>query len=85
MMETSETIQGKFGSKGSDRQDAISEATARVRENVEQFVEGFDLQAISKRIEDFGRENPMGLAISALTLGLAIGVLVRKPRQLSQL
>ncbi len=60
--------------------DMISEAATRVKEDVEQFVEGFDLQVIAKRIEEFGRENPLALAVSALTLGVAAGVIMRGPK-----
>jgi hypothetical protein len=57
--------------------EEVSEAAARVKEDVERIVQGFDLQVITKRIEEFGRDNPVGLALTALTLGVAAGMLMR--------
>lgn len=71
------------GSLESESVQGISDATSRVKASVEQFVEDFDLQGIAKRIESFGRENPVGLALTALTLGLAVGVLIKSPKRLS--
>lgn len=57
--------------------DQVSEAAARVKEDVERLVQGFDLKVITNRVEEFGRENPVGLALTALTLGVAAGILMR--------
>jgi hypothetical protein len=57
--------------------EEVSEAAARVKEDVERLVQGFDLQVITKRVEEFGRDNPVGLALTALTLGVAAGILMR--------
>ncbi len=66
----------------SSRADMLSDATAQMQEDIEQLVEGFDLKAIAKRVEEFGRENPVGLALTALTLGVAVGILMHNPRRL---
>lgn len=57
--------------------DQMSDAMTRVREDVERLVQGFDVQVIAKRVEEFGKENPIGLALTALTLGVATGILMR--------
>lgn len=60
----------------------ISDAATRVKEDVEQLVQGFDLQAIAKRVEEFGRENPIALALTALTVGVTAGFLLRAPKKM---
>lgn len=60
--------------------DMMSDAAAKVREDIEHLVEGFDVQTIMNRVEEFGRENPVGLALTAVTLGVAVGFLMRSPR-----
>ena len=65
--------------------DIMADAATKVKEDVERLVEGFDLQAIAKRIEGFGRENPVGLALTALTLGVAVGILMRNQKNLTGL
>lgn len=57
--------------------DPMDPATL-IREEVNQLIEGADLKNIFKNIEDFGRKNPMGLAIAALSIGAAAGILLRK-------
>jgi hypothetical protein len=57
--------------------DAMSEAASRVKADVEHLIEGFDVKAIVNRVEEFGKENPVGLAMTALTLGVAVGILMR--------
>jgi hypothetical protein len=66
-----------------DALDSISDATSKVKQSVEQFVEDFDLQSVARRVENFGRENPVGLALTALTVGLAVGLLVKSPRRMA--
>ena len=82
MANESETIQPELDEIDSK----IHEATSRVKEDVERLVQGFDLQVIAKRVEDFGKENPMGLAFTALTLGIVAGLFMRgtAPRPLSR-
>jgi len=80
MAERTNTFQNESQNGGLD---IMADAATKVKEDVERLVEGFDLQAIAKRVEDFGRENPVGLALTALTLGVAVGVLMRNPRRLS--
>ncbi len=58
-------------------QEHLDEATDQVRNDIKRLVDGFDVQAISKSMEDFGRENPLGLAIAALGLGIGVGLLMR--------
>ena len=60
-----------------DTQEPFEEATEQVKRDVKRIMDGFDLQAISKGMEDFGRENPLGLALAALGLGIGVGLLMR--------
>jgi hypothetical protein len=63
----------------------MTDATARVKEDVEHLIEGFDFGTISKRVEEFGRENPVGLAVTALTVGVAVGFLMRNKKVVGDL
>ncbi len=59
------------------QEDPIS----RVKADVERLVQGFDFQTITQRVEEYGRENPIGLALGALTVGLAVGAFMRPPKK----
>ena len=61
--------------------ERINDAASRVKADVEQLVEGFHLEILIKKVEDLGRANPMGLAVTALTLGVAAGILVSGSRR----
>lgn len=61
--------------------DMMSDAASKVKEDVERLVEGIDLQTIAKRVEEFGRNNPVGLALAAVTVGVAVGILMRPVRR----
>lgn len=78
MAERTTAFQSELERENADR---IAQASSEVHANVEQFIkkfdEEFDFPGIAKRIVDFGRENPIGLAVSALTLGFAVGALIR--------
>jgi hypothetical protein len=58
-------------------QERLEQASEQVREDMKRIVEGFDAQAISKRLEEFGRKNPVGLALTALAFGVAVGLIMR--------
>jgi hypothetical protein len=58
--------------------EQFEEATEQVRKDVKRLMDGFDLHAISKSMEDFGRQNPIGLALAALGLGISVGLLMRR-------
>lgn len=73
-----------FENEASNVMRDVNEAASRVREDVEKFVEGFDFQAVSKKVEEFGRGNPMGLAVMALGLGVAAGFMMRSGRSVPQ-
>ena len=78
MAEKLETLQGAFDPNSSD---SIKNAAAQVKANVEQLVEDFDIQGIARKVEDFGKANPLGLALTSLTLGLAVGFLLRNQKK----
>ena len=48
------------------KEEKIKSATDQVRADIDQLIEGFDLRTITQRIQQFGRENPIGLALTAL-------------------
>ena len=64
--------------------DALVKAASQVKVEVERLVEEFDLQSITKRVEEFGRENPVGLAVTALSLGLVAGIVMRVPKHIAR-
>jgi len=77
MAERTQAFQNEFQDGEFDK---IVETASQVKADIERFVEGFDLKAVVGRVEEFGRENPIGLALGALTLGLAAGFLMRTPK-----
>jgi len=68
-------------SSQSSEADMMADAASQVRKDVEHLIEGFDVQMIMNRVEEFGRDNPVGLALTALTLGVAVGFLMRGPKK----
>lgn len=68
-------------SQADQASDPFSQAASQVREDIERMVEGFDFQGVSKKVEQLGRSNPVGLAMTALALGVAVGLLMRKRPQ----
>ena len=64
-----------------EKTEKIKDATDQVKADIDQLIEGFDLRTITDRVEQFGRDNPIGLALSALTLGVAVGVLMQGSRR----
>jgi hypothetical protein len=81
MVEKTQSFQDSFQDKN-QQFDKISEAASEVKADIEKFVEGFDMRALMSRVEEFGKQNPFGLALSALTLGLAAGLLMRGSKKL---
>jgi len=71
--------EGRFGADTAKQADPIRQ----VRDQVEHLVEGIDIQAMTHQLEDFGRRNPVALALSAFTVGVAAGILMRKRMPLS--
>lgn len=60
-----------------DSLNNVSDMLSQVRSDIDDFVEGFDVKAIAQRVEEFGKANPVGLALTALTIGVAAGILMR--------
>jgi hypothetical protein len=46
--------------------------------DIDGLVDDLDLEQLGRRVQEFGRENPIALAAAALTLGVAAGFLMRK-------
>ncbi len=42
------------------------------------WVDSLDLQQLSRKVQDFGREKPIALAFTALAIGVAAGLLMRR-------
>ncbi len=55
----------------------VTQAFDQVRSQVDELVESLDIGGMSRKLESFGREKPVVLAIAALTVGLAAGLLMR--------
>jgi hypothetical protein len=62
----------------SESQSSFSEPMDRMKREVEQLVGGLDVQSVTRRLEEFGRANPTGLAVTAFAVGVAAGILMRK-------
>ena len=62
----------------SDLNQEVNRAIDQVKSDVDELIAGLDLQNLTRRIEDFGRANPMGLAVAALGFGVAAGLLLRR-------
>ncbi len=82
MNEKTEPFQDKFQPEFQDEFEKVAETASKVKEEIDQFMKEFDLNSVVHRVEEFGRENPIGLALSALTLGLAAGFLIRNSKHL---
>ncbi len=58
--------------------DSSRDPISQVKADIENLVENFDLRTVLKKVEDFGHANPVGLALTALTFGVTVGVMMRK-------
>lgn len=58
--------------------DSGQDALNRIRGEVDQLIGQIDFQDMGRKVKDFGRENPVGLALAALTIGVAAGFLMKK-------
>ena len=65
------------GAARSDSADGPKDAIELIRARFDRLVEDFNFQQLSQKVQDFGRQNPMALALSALTLGIVAGVMMR--------
>lgn len=54
-----------------------SDVTDRVRSQINEMIDSLDFPELLRRVQTFGRENPVGLGFAALTIGLAAGMLMR--------
>jgi hypothetical protein len=69
---------------GNESFDVMVKAAAQVKAEVERLVEEFDLQAITKKVKAFGKENPVEFAVTALALGVVAGLLMRAPKNITK-
>ncbi len=42
------------------------------------WVDSLDIQQLTRRVQDFGRDKPVALAFTALAIGVAAGLLMRR-------
>jgi hypothetical protein len=54
-----------------------SQSFEQVRSQVDELVDSLDLPELTRKVQDFGRNKPITLAIAALTVGVAAGLLMR--------
>ena len=54
-----------------------SEALDQVKNEMSDWVDALDFDQMGRKVQDFGREKPFALAIAALTVGFAAGLLMR--------
>lgn len=58
----------------------VTQAIDQVRTDVDELISGIDLQGMARRVEDFGRASPMGLAVVSLALGVAVGLFFKRSK-----
>jgi len=59
------------------RADA-TRAIDEVKAEAEGLIEALDFQKMGQKVEDFGRKNPTALALAALTIGMAAGMMIKR-------
>lgn len=52
--------------------------TDRIANEIDHWIDDLELGSLWQKVEDFGRKNPVALALAAVTIGLAAGVLARR-------
>jgi ElaB/YqjD/DUF883 family membrane-anchored ribosome-binding protein len=55
-----------------------SQALNQVKSEMSQWVDALDFDRMGKQVQEFGREKPFALAIAALTVGFAAGLLIKR-------
>lgn len=80
---TSDPFSGKTatGDRANLLRDVSSDPSKsfdQVRTQVDDLMESLDLPKLTRKVQDFGRDKPIALAIAALAVGLAAGLLMRK-------
>ncbi len=50
----------------------------KIRGDLDRALEAFDMRAWTQEVERFGRERPFPMALAALTVGVASGILMRR-------
>lgn len=64
-----------------DAQREASETINQVKSDVDELLNEIDVDRITSRVEEFGKQNPLMLAAGALTIGLAAGLLMTRNRR----
>jgi len=55
-----------------------TQALNQVKSEMSDWVDTLDFDQMGKRVQEFGRDKPFALAIAALTVGFAAGILMRR-------
>lgn len=55
-----------------------SQTIDQIKADVDSLIDELDFSQVTRKVEDFGRQNPLALAFGALTVGLAAGLMMRK-------
>ena len=55
-----------------------SDPLHRIKREMDQLFADLNISEMGRQVEEFGRQNPLGLAVAALTVGVAAGILMRK-------
>lgn len=58
-------------------QQPATEAVTHLKNEIEKLVKDFNIQELAKNVEDYGKKNPVGLALTSLSIGIAAGLLFR--------
>lgn len=59
----------------------VSNTFNQVKSEVDELVDSLDLGGALRHLQNFGRERPIVLALTALTLGVAAGLLIKSPEE----
>lgn len=57
---------------------ATDQAVNQVKSQVEELVDSLRLDDLTDQVAKFGKEKPVALALAALTVGFAAGLLMRR-------
>lgn len=58
--------------------DDASRAINEVKTEADELMDALDFPRMSEKVQEFGKKNPIALAVAALTLGVAAGLWMRR-------
>lgn len=59
------------------KEDA-TKAIDGVRSQADEVLRALDFEAMGRKIEDYGKQNPAALTLASLTIGVAVGMILKR-------